>query len=221
VKTRIVMLAPEGEPGEKYGEALKEAGVEFTAVSTVAELAAHVTRIACSGIVVDIASMIRATPEEKSFLSLVEKIFPFARAKWDKAGGRALLHSYRSANPIVGIGEFVESQCCGFKLRKLRSHERRDDVWNVLLRGIHEPVEKEEKSFTLNVGGGGAFLFTAGFFCEGDMVWLSFKEMKDKSLIRAEVRRFVPWGTERRVPGVGVRFTNIMETQVKELSLRA
>ena len=70
----------------------------------------------------------------------------------------------------------------------------------------------------MDVSERGCFLFSVQDWEPGETAWLTVMELSDRTPIGAEVRRCIKWGTPMHVPGIGVQFETIKESQAKEIS---
>lgn len=169
------------------------------------------------GVMVDLATKIKAGGEDKEIIRGLPGNFPMAQLKLDrKTGGVSTFSSDRRRGGL--IEEFLHEECLAFKPRKFRYNVRKRIHFNVLFIDAPDPdVENVSRSITMDVSRGGCFIFSAGRIGKGDRVRFVLKELNEKTPVTGVVRYRIAWGDAMRVPGVGLEFTEIREDQQKEI----
>jgi hypothetical protein len=159
----------------------------------------------CSGMLVDLASIIKSKGEEKIVAYTLTNFFPTLRVR---SFGSALVPMAMpgTATQDKSLADFLNSTCSSFIPRKLRTFRRHAFFLSSLLQYKGEQC----RGFTLNLSWGGAFIvdFNAERFAVGDVVGLGFPEFSCSIL--AEIRWIQPWGV-RCATGIGVRFTEMRD----------
>lgn len=220
--TKILVVVKGEEARTAYEEALCQIGVGVDTAGSFAEALEKSIDHAYSGMVIDILTLVRSSKEEKLIAYDCINLYPSIRVKWD---GRkkeiilSLLEQSFSPSTESSLRYFVEHRCRNFPARSLRRHHRTNLCLSLLLCGGESFSEAEAvKTFTVNISRGGAFVHAAHPFPRGEHVWLRLCELTDSTPIRATVRWAIEWGSGRTIPGIGVRFESLTESQGAELA---
>ncbi len=216
---RILLIARKGAQRDQYLAALHETGVRVTVASSFKKLSGDVADQLFHGVMVDLATKIRALNEDKDFIHNIIGNFPMAQLKLEKKTGKISVFLYGQTRGGF-IEEFLYKECLTFKPRKFRSHARKPIHFNVVF--IDAPdldSENASRSITMNVSRGGCFIFSAGSFNNGEEIRFVLKELDEDAPVKGIVRYGITWGDAMRVPGVGLEFTDIDESQLLETGL--
>ncbi len=214
----VLLIAREGAQRDQYLAALRETGVQVTVASSLKKLSKDVADRLYHGVLVDLATKIRAISEDKEFIYSILGNFPMAQLKLERKTGKISVFLYGQRRGGF-IEEFLYKECLSFKPRKFRYHVRKQIHFNVMFIDAPEPDSgKNARSITMNVSKGGCFIFSAGPFERGDEIRFVLKELSDHTPISGVIRYRIAWGDAMRVPGVGVEFTDIKEEQLNEIA---
>jgi hypothetical protein len=151
------------------------------------------------GILVDLATMIKAKDVEKVIAHTLTGIYPTLRVK---AMGSMLIPMIMAgdAKQDKSLGDFFTKTCAAFPPRRLRNNKRKD---------ICIPTYIEEgRGFTLNISWSGVFIVDVNpeRFRVGQEIEVRFLAGSDLEFtVPLAVVRVQPWG-ERRTPGIGLQF---------------
>jgi hypothetical protein len=116
------------------------------------------------------------------------------------------------------LEDLIREACWDSPARKLRSEERKPLHYNVLLSTTSEFDPRTLiRTVTMDVSSNGCFLFTSARFQLGGRVWLRIVDLYDKSPISGIVRHKRKWGEAMVVPGIGIEFETITESQRQSL----
>jgi Tfp pilus assembly protein PilZ len=69
----------------------------------------------------------------------------------------------------------------------------------------------------MNISRGGCFIFSNHKWEAGSDAWFIIKELTDQTPIRGEIKRKIDWGQKMSVPGIGIQFMDISDSQFKEI----
>lgn len=215
---RILLVAREGDACGKYQEAIEKLGVQCDTVSTLKELYHAVIETPYNGMMIDLFTKMKASPEEKTLVQEILDHLPVLLLRWDdQTGSMKCLYSGQMIGDVT-LENFVQQQCRWSKARKIRSSLRINLHLNVLLSRTSKLREENAiRSTTLDVSKGGCFLYSTDSWGTNVSVWFIFKELKDKTPIRGQVKRVVPWGKEMKAPGIGVVFKEAEDAQLEEI----
>jgi Tfp pilus assembly protein PilZ len=217
--TRLVLACTEGVAREKYHEALKKLGVRLDTVSSLKELYHAMSRTPYNGVMIDIITKIKASQEEKNLVHAVLEEFPLIQLKWDDETG-----TIKSIflGQVIGSGEledFINQECRLFDARRIRSSVRKDIHFNVILsRDHHFPETGIERTIMINISEGGCFLYTVGEWERGQDACFTIHELEDQTPILGKVKWRIEWGRSMKIPGIGIEFQDIRESQRKEIA---
>jgi Tfp pilus assembly protein PilZ len=78
-------------------------------------------------------------------------------------------------------------------------------------------AEHCERTVTVDLSREGCFVFSVRDWKPGDSAWFTIKELRDNTPICGLVRWCLKWGEGMRVPGIGLKFTEITESQAREI----
>jgi hypothetical protein len=171
---------------------LKLSGLDCLPLASLEELPDALAVHPISGILLELATGIRGSAQQKKAVQEVFGFYPSAKFRF--ADNQAL---------IVGqtFDEFV--QCClQFAPRIKRSQERADSCLAVYL-SADPSFSQAEKSVTINVSTGGCFVYSVREWRVGDPIWLRF--YGETTTSHGAVRLCRPWGNNKVFPGIGVR----------------
>jgi len=184
---------------------LNNNGVDAVACSTFCEAESLALLGSYSGMLVDLASIVKSKGEEKIIAYTLASFFPTLRVR---SFGRALvpMSMSGSSKQDKSLNDFLNVTCRSFEPRQLRAFRRHPVSLSTMLHYKGE----ECRGFTLNLSWAGAFIvdFNAERFAAGDIVNLRFPEFN--CAVQTEICWKQPWGM-RCAPGVGVRFTEFGE----------
>lgn len=158
-----------------------------------------------SGLLVDLASIVKAKGEEKIVAYTLANFFPTLRVK---AFGSALVPMAMpgGARQDKSLNDFLTTTCPAFPPSRHRAHKRHQICLLTLIRHKGE----ELRGFTLDVSWGGAFIVDvqAERFSVGESVEVRLPQFD--SSIRVVIRWIMPWGV-KSAPGIGVSFGEMDE----------
>lgn len=153
--------------------------------------------VAFSGIVIDVVSAVRASKKEKDLFAELTRSVPVAKVR-AKNGVVNAIFCGKIRSQYATIEDFVRGECAD-KTRSLRQYERIPAIVPVIISGAGH----REKTVTINISEGGAFIFTVQPFAPGDTVSIA----SPQGDISGVVRWVQHWGTAGAMPGIGVMFS--------------
>jgi len=214
----LLLIASESDNQVIYLELLKKFEVTITVVPSFNELDESLTERFFNGLLVDFNTRFKAIKENRNFVyGLMEK-FPVALLRLDR-DHREIKAFYRGFSQKISLEEFIKKKCRPFNPRRFRYHVRKPIHFNIHISKNDDVPgnEQNEQSFTLNVSQGGCFAFSVQTWVRDDPVWLVAQELMNKTPIRGIVRHATPWGTELKIPGIGIEITDILTEQKTQL----
>ena len=106
-----------------------------------------------------------------------------------------------------------------FKSRPLRAKKRVRCNFNTqLCFGNVFKDTQSLKTITVNASEIGCFLFYSGKWLLNTPVSMVLNELSDPTPIEGEIRWGIPWGDNMVVPGIGIRFSQINDSQMDEIN---
>lgn len=215
---RILLVAQPGDACTLCEAVIQGTGARVDTVASIDTFYGAVTHFAYNGLVVDIPTKIKALSDHKDLVYSILDRFPVIQVILDRGSGRirALLHGHRERTG--NLEDLIREACWHSPPRKLRSEERKTLHYNVLL-SLKRDFDPDTliRTVTMDVSMNGCFLFSSARFQLGARVWLRIMDLYDKTPIMGMVRHKRKWGEAMVVPGIGVEFETISETQRKAL----
>jgi len=199
--TKILVIAYDDKARAALEASLGPFGVRAVCCPSFCEAESFAQNVPCSGILVDLATMIKAKAEEKIVAYMLTGIFPTLRVK---TMGTMLVPMAMAgeAKQDKSLNDFFTKSCAGYTPRRLRSHRRRDICVPTCI--------KARRGFTLNISWGGVFIadMDPERFSVGEKITVTFPEFGLD--VEAVVARVHGWG-EHRPPGIGVKFIHVSQ----------
>ena len=215
---RILLVAQPGEACTLYEAALQRSGAQVDTVAAIDTFYGAVTHFAYNGIVIDIPTKIKALSDHKDLVYSIIDRFPVIQVNFDRRSRRvrALLYGHHERTGC--LEDLIRERCWHTPPRKLRSEERKRLHYNVLLSTQRQfNPQTLIRTVTIDVSMNGCFLFSVARFQLGALVWMRIMDLYDKTPISGIVRHKRNWGETMRLPGIGVEFQKIKESQRRAL----
>ena len=217
--TTVLLVCREGKSREEYLAALNLPGVSLTCVQALTEFFRREVYCPLNGVLVDMPTYMRYSEEEKRELVELVGIFPALRLKCHEPTGEIRSLPFGTVYPENCTPEvFVQKYCSAFVQRKIRTKERVQLNLPVLLT-LSLPAEGVccVRTVTINLSSEGCFLIGFEPLVVKGTGWLTIPELKDNTPIPVEVCWIRVWGEHRSLPGAGIRFVDLTESQKDEL----
>lgn len=215
---RILLVARPGDACTLYEAAIRQIGASVDTVASIDTFYGAVTHFAYNGVVIDIPTKIKALSDHKDLVYGIMGRFPVIQVNLDRRSGaiRALLYGHHERSGL--LEDLIREACWNSPARKFRSEERKPLHYNVLLSTTREFDPRTLiRTVTMDVSSNGCFLFSSARFQLGGRVWLRIVDLYDKSPISGIVRHKLKWGEAMVVPGIGIEFETINESQRQAL----
>jgi hypothetical protein len=219
---RLLLVARPGPARDAYRNAVEEQGGIVDLVDGLADLPESLKTTPYNGLLLDVATLIKAPPDDKALVADLIEMFPAVRVNWDPGENRVvpLLYGRPSADGF-SLAEFIHSDCMRFSARIIRAAPRRPIHLNVLLFKEGHGVDRTpERSVTLDLSEAGCFAVSFEDWRGVDLAWVRFHDFADKTLVEATVKWQVFWGKSGRVPGLGLAFDHMTDAQRQEIRER-
>jgi hypothetical protein len=215
---RILLVAQPGDACTLYETALQRTGVQLDTVAAIDTFYGAVTHFAYNGIVIDIPTKIKALSDHKDLVYSILGRFPVIQVNFDPHTRRIRALLYGQHQRAGGLEDLIRENCWHTPPRKLRSEERKPLHYNVLLSTQrHFDPQTLIRTVTVDVSLSGCFLFSCARFQIGAQVWMRIMDLYDKTPISGIVRHKRHWGESMIIPGIGVEFETIKESQRQAL----
>ena len=198
---------------------LRDNGAGYHIATSPEEALEYLRGHAVNGIIISVPAFMRMEGKGKMELSEILPIFPTLRFRYDKQENITIFDNEHET-PQKALVHFFKHVCLQAPERIIRRNQRVSRYFNVLLSPDPTfPPSHTERTATMNVSldGNGCFCFSVSKWKTGQQGWLQFLDLNDKTPISAEVMHTNRWGRGCRLPGCGLRFTAITETQRQQL----
>ncbi|OGT98175.1 MAG: hypothetical protein A2079_00540 [Geobacteraceae bacterium GWC2_48_7] len=193
---RVLVVAYDEKSLAAMVSSLESFGVNEVACSTFLEAEKNALCGLYKGLLVDLATMIKAKAEERVIANTLTRIYPVLRVK---TMGSMLIPMAMAgdAKQDKSLSDFFVKTCTGFTARTLRFSKRRDICIPTHIR--------ENRGFTLNFSWNGIFIadMHPERFSIGEVITVTFPKLELE--VELLVARIQGWG-ERRPSGIGVKF---------------
>ncbi|WP_245549595.1 PilZ domain-containing protein [Maridesulfovibrio hydrothermalis] len=201
-----------------YIKALRSFDIQFDVAESLSDISKNYNKVKYNGFIIDVPTLLRAGAADKAEANLLIDNFPVLRLNYKASDGIRCLPTGKYSGHGNTLEEFLWENCSKFAPRSLRGTKKGTRVLNVLLnRDLNSPARGGEKSVTINFSSEGAFFFSVAGWKKGDSLWVLIKELSDKTPIKAEVMRVIPWGKTQAIPGISVNFLNLSEGQADQI----
>ena len=214
---RLILVCKDGEAKESYLKEIKSDAVEVDIVSTYDDLREKVINTPYQGIMIDLATNIKASKEERATAERALHIFPTAQLQWERNTGTIRTMILGKTSNSSTLHDFINIECQSFAPRLIRFYPRKNINFNVLLSKGNVMGESPERTVALNVSKDGCFLFSCQDWSNVLHACFIINELQDKSPIVGSVRWTVGWGKIMAVPGIGLKFEHISQGQLQEI----
>ncbi len=214
----VLLVSRSASRTQIYREALDSRGISCLAISELKEVAVLASGTPLSGILLDMPVLIKAAPIDKTATEDILKALPSAYLNIAPATDSIKLLTANETQGIAkSLDEFAEL-CKGFAPRLVRPKDRYPLHLQALL--TTDPAQvSPERTVTLNVSPRGCFLFSSTLDLQlGQQVSIQFIGLADTTPVIATICWLRLWGTgKHHIPGIGVNFTTISESQQAQL----
>ena len=203
-----------------YEKFLEHEHALFVTVSSLREVVILAAQRPHNGILLDMPLVVRASNYEKALIEDALLALPSARANISKDCSEIfLLEIHAESGTRNTATEFV-SYCGNFPPKIVFARNRVPLHLNALLfstRQMSDPM----LTCSIDCSEGGCFLFTTEETLVPDnSVWIKFIGLQDHTPIEGTIRWKRAWGHSDKVPGVGIRFEILTNSQLSELMER-
>jgi len=206
----VLVIAYEDKTREMLAASLGKQSVSSVSFATFCEAERFALRVPCCGVLVDLATMIKAKAEEKAVAYTLTGYYPTLRVK---TMGTMMIPMAMAgdAKQDKSLNDFLTKTCAEFKPRLLRSNRRKD---------ICVPTYIEnDRGFTLNISWNGLFIVDMNpeRFSVRDQLTVSIPSLELNTEVI--VARVQDWGGNSP-PGIGVKFMQMdQELELKLFTL--
>lgn len=219
MKTKIVLVATPGNHAKEYLAHIQKYDVDVKLVETFRNLENVLSQEPYNGIIVDLKTKLKAPREHKELAYEVLEHYPVLQARLIPESDKLQTIPFGKASKEISLEAFLTDLCPRFHARKIRTSIRRRVHFNTLLSSSGSfDMQDVVRTITLNVSAGGCFIITSQNMETGSNVAFIFKELATRTPIIGEVRWGVTWGRQMAVPGVGIKFEDIEDKQIQELT---
>jgi hypothetical protein len=218
VKPRIILAVRDAKRKKVYLAEI-ESCAECTVTETLREIPDLLRQGPYKGILIDVHLNVKANFMEKIKISDSLDAMPSATLNFDAGRGLIRLLMLNQNHGAARTLEEFTMLCSSFQPKIIYPHNQSAVHLNAVLSAGPAFDGDIEHTFTMNVSGGGCFLFTASrsSFQPQDMVWIDFVGLANRSPILGKVCWKCEWGVSHAVPGIYVSFESMLEAQYEEI----
>ena len=173
---------------------VKSAEIEVTELASLGELPAALKQSLASGILVEVATLIKASQRDKEATRQPFEVYPSAKFKLVGTDVMVL-------GKARSIDEFVD-ECLQFNPRSIRRESRENRHFAVHL-SADETFMDVEKVVTINISPYGCFVYSVREWSIGDRVWLRL--IDHDVTVCGTILSHLPWGNDKFIPGIGIK----------------
>lgn len=215
---RILLVAQPGDACTQYEQAIRRTGALVDKVASIDAFFGAVTHFAYNGLVVDIQTKIRALSDHKDLVFSILDRFPVIQVNFDRRSDRIRALLYGHHEQTGALDDLIREACWHSPPRKLRSEERKPYHYNALL-SLSPRFDPETliRTVTMDVSRKGCFLFSSARLQVGARVWIRIVDFYDQTPISCIIRHKRKWGEAMVIPGIGVAFETIADSQREAL----
>lgn len=215
---KLIILAPPGSARELYIAAVLKCGIDADVASSCQEMFDSMAKAPYCGALLDFFTKMKCSSSEKKVLAEISDGFPMMIVKTASEPGQIQAFSFSDVKKGETIETFIQKECLTVKPRILRASERKNLIFNVIVSDNPRfSAEGLERTVTINVSASGCFVFSVTERVVDSTVWIIFREIEDKTPIKAVVKDVLPWGQKRRLPGFCLEFEIIKESQLRDI----
>jgi hypothetical protein len=218
VKPKIILAVRDAKRKKAYISAL-ESSVEYTITESLKEIPDLLRQSPYKGILIDVYLNVKANFMEKIKISDSLDAMPSATLNFDTGRGLIRLLMLNQSHGTARTLEEFTKLCSSFQPKIIYPLNQSAVHLNAVISPGPDFEGDIERTFTMDISGGGCFLFTArlsGYQPE-DMVWIDFVGLANRSPILGKVCWKCEWGVSHAVPGIYVSFESILEDQYEEI----
>jgi len=218
MSVKLILVCKEGEARQAYLNETKALGVEVDVFPSFYEFLKTTANNPYQGLMIDLETQTKMSLEEKNVSKAIIEFFPAIQMKWHAESGSIRNISFGMKTTNVSLKEFIKTECQSFTARSVRLNIRKIVHFNVLLSKDESMHEKFlERTVTINVSRGGCFLSSGRDWSNYSTTWFIINELQDKSPIAGNIHWSVEWGKQMTIPGIGIDFRYIKQSQIEEL----
>jgi len=216
---KLLLLSCNTEAVSACQKALEVRGVCCIWAGNVADMHRQLVSTSFNGLVLDVLTTAKISQKDKILIREVSEHYPTLLMRWNTAAQkvRGLVFG-EILDKDDPLGDFVTRFCSPEHSLIYRESKRYDIHFNVLLSLDKDFAKKlVEKTITLNLSRSGCFIISCQNWQNIDHVWIRLLELADPSPIQVQLCRYLPWGEQARIPGIGVKFMDLQPKQRQEI----
>lgn len=215
---KLILVCREGKARQAYLNETKALGVDVDVFPSFYEFLRTMANDPYQGLMIDLETQMKMSLEEKNVSQSILGSFPTIQLKWYAESGSIRNISLDKKTVSRSLKEFIKTECQSFTARTVRLNIRKMVHFNVLLSKDESMYEKFlERTVTINVSRGGCFLSSGRDWSNYSTAWFIINELQDKTPIAGNIHWSVEWGKQMTIPGIGIGFRYIKQSQIEEL----
>lgn len=217
---KLLLLSSNPEAVAACRKTFDRLGIQSECAASVEEMHRQLTSTPFSGLVLDVLTTARISQKDRMFIQEVSEVYPALLMRWNSAARRVRgLVFGEILDKQDPLGDFVARFCRPKRAHTYREDKRHAIHLNLLLSSDQGfSPDQVERTVTLDLSPGGCFIVSSRNWQGIDKAWIRLQELSDPTPIQVQICRYLPWGEQCRIPGIGVKFSNLQPDQALEIS---
>lgn len=217
---KLLLLSANPEAVSACRNTFDHLAVRCECAGSVEDMHRLLTSTPFSGLVLDVLTTARASQKDRMFIQEVSEVYPALLLRWNSAAKRVRGMVFGEIlDKQDPLGDFVTRFCRAERGHTYREDKRHAIHLNLLLscdQGFSP--DQVERTVTLDLSPGGCFIVSSRNWQGFDIAWIRLRELSDPTPIQVQICRYLPWGEQCRIPGIGVKFLDLQPSQCQEIS---
>jgi Tfp pilus assembly protein PilZ len=216
---KLLLLSRNTEAVSACKKAFEALGVCCEWTDNIVDMHQKLLSTPFNGLVLDVLTTAKTSQKDRALIQEVSEYYPTLLMRWNSAtqkiGGMVFGEILDKKDPL---GDFVSRFCRAERALLFREDKRHDIHLNVLL-SLDKDFSEElvEKTVTLDLSRGGCFIISSRSWENIDQAWIRLLELIDPTPIQVQLCRYVPWGKQTKIPGIGIKFIDLQPGQRQEI----
>ena len=216
-QVKVILYCRKTSTRKIYINELELLSANFKIADTFSELKEMVKENRYNGILVDVGTIMRAPKKDRLKFQKLKDLFPVVQLNWDKHEKSIGTLFYGKSSESEDLESFISRECVPFKPRSIRKDDRRRISLNTIISRGTNFKSDVERTVTIDLSKTGCFIYSASNWIIAEKVWFMFKEVDLKTPIKGRIRRIIPWGKSMTLPGIGISFEDIDDSQMEQI----
>lgn len=202
-----------------YRETFEALGACCDCAESLGDMHHQLKNMPYHGVVVDVLTASKAAHKDKVLMQEISDTYPTLRVRCNAVSRQVRgMVIGQFLDKTVPLRDYLNRLCRSVDARIFRESKRLAIHFNVLLsKTLEFSSNQVEKTITFDVSRSGCFIMSSQEWNDIEEAWVRILELSDPNPIQVQIRRYLPWGKQPRISGVGVEFKNLQPEQLKEI----